>query len=470
MLAPAPTGDEPQAGTAATAGPGGLGAGAPGTDAAAGASRPARLRGAVYRLLRSRRAWAAGLLLALVAAGLTQVLELSLPPWAGPHLRAWYHYRAARSDLRRYHNAQAVRHLQACLRVWPEDPDVLLLAARAARRARSYSEAERLLEKYQQARGLDDAATLEQLLLSAERRVEQVADVCWRYVEQGHPDTPLILEALTRGYLRQYRLVEARRCLNRWLETQPENPQAFCLEGLFHLDYEHSRTAAEASYRRAVELDPENEEARQGFAVALLDGWNVAEAAEQLEYLRQCQPDNLSVQVGLAECRNALGDPAGAARLVDGVLARQPQFAPALSLRGRLALDAGEFAGAEAWLRQAVARDPSDHRALSNLIRCLHQNGKDEEAERRQEQLDQREKDLKRYNEIVTKEMVQRPRDPALHCALGELLLRGGYREEGVYWLRSALRLDPQYAPARQALADYYQKTTTEQQQPDSDR
>jgi len=53
---------------------------------------------------------------------------------AAPQLRAWYHLRAARRALARYHNPQAIRHLQACLRVWPADADVLLLAARAARR------------------------------------------------------------------------------------------------------------------------------------------------------------------------------------------------------------------------------------------------------------------------------------------------------------------------------------------------
>jgi hypothetical protein len=34
-------------------------------------------------------------------------------------------------------------------------------------------------------------------------------------------------------------------------------------------------------------------------------------------------------------------------------------------------------------------------------------------------------------------------------------LLREGYPEEGLRWLNSALRLDPLYAPAQQALKDY---------------
>src|SRR5262249_23287865 len=160
---------------------------------------------------------------------------------AWPHLRAWYHFRAARRELEHYHNPQAIRHLQACLEQWPEDTDAIILAARAARRARRYAEAERLLEKYQRSRGLDSAGSFEQLLLSAERRVEQSAEICWRHVEQGHADAPLIMEALTRGYLRQYRLAEARACLDRWLQNEPDNAQAHCLEGLFRLDYAHAR-------------------------------------------------------------------------------------------------------------------------------------------------------------------------------------------------------------------------------------
>jgi predicted Zn-dependent protease len=77
------------------------------------------------------------------------------------------------------------------------------------------------------------------------------------------------------------------------------------------------------------------------------------------------------------------------------------------------------------------------------------------------------EDDLARFNEIVTKDIAQRPTDPALHCTLGQILLRGGQREEGLRWLQSALRLDPQYAPALQALAEDSRKAKTESRQPE---
>jgi tetratricopeptide (TPR) repeat protein len=413
----------------------------------------ARLVAITYRL-RSRR-W---LIVALVVLGLTAAALVV----ARPYLRAWYHFRAARAELQRYHNPQAIRHLRFCRDIWPNDPDVMLMAARAARRARVYADTERLLWMYRESRGRNEAFVFEHLLLAAELRVDQVADQCWGYVEDGRYDAALLLEALTRGYLRQYRLGQARLCLNRWRELQPNNPQAFYLEGLFLLDYNHAQSAAVDSYRRALELDPDHEEARLGLAVALLTGKGFAEAAEHFRHLLQCQPDNPRVQVGLAECLDGLGETAEAVRLVDDVLSRQPEFASALSLRGKLALRNGQLAESQRWLRQALRHNPMDHRAHYNLILCLEKSGQEEEAQRQRQRLQQMEQDVARFNEIVTKEIAQKPADPVLHCTLGQMLLRRGQREEGIRWLQSALRLDPNCAPARQALADYLAKAKGE--------
>jgi Flp pilus assembly protein TadD len=401
-----------------------------------------------WGLLHRRRPVAAALVLGLVVAALA---------WARPHLRAWHHLRAARTEVQRYHTPQAIRHLRICREFWPRDPEVLLLAARAARRAGVYGDSERLLSIYLQDQGRDDDFVFEQLLLDAECNQDQVVDQCWQYVEEGRYDVPLLLEALTRGYLRRYRLGLARRCLDRWQQLQPDNPQMFYLEGLFHLDYVHALSAAADSYRRAVELDADHEEARLGLAVALLTSRDFANAAEHFERLRQSQPDNARVQVGLAECRDGLGETAEAMQLVDDVLARHPGLAAALSLRGQLAFKSGQLTEAETWLRQAIRRNPMDHRACYSLVLCLDQTGQEEEAREMRRQLKQMEQDAERFNEIVTKEIAQRPTDPALHCAMGQLLLRAGQREEGVRWLQSALQLDSSYAPARQALADHLQ-------------
>src|SRR5690349_1414019 len=59
---------------------------------------------------------------------------------------AWYQRRAGRDALARYKTAEARRHLDACLRLWPADETAHLLSARAARRAGDYEAARRHLD------------------------------------------------------------------------------------------------------------------------------------------------------------------------------------------------------------------------------------------------------------------------------------------------------------------------------------
>src|SRR5262249_3534548 len=112
-----------------------------------------------YVRRRPRRALAWLAVLAL--AGLLGALGMRL--WAE------YHLQAARRAVRRGHNAVAVRHLLACRRVRPDDPEVLLLSARVARRSGAWTEARVLLDRYWQQRGDDDPLVLERLLLRATR-------------------------------------------------------------------------------------------------------------------------------------------------------------------------------------------------------------------------------------------------------------------------------------------------------------
>jgi tetratricopeptide (TPR) repeat protein len=372
--------------------------------------------------------------------------------WIRPHALAWHHRRAARLELQRYHNTQAIRHLLICRAIWPRDPETLLLAARGARRVQVYGDCERLLRIYREVRGRDEAYVLEQLLLAAECRIDEVSEQCGKYVQEGRFDAALLMEAMARGYMRQYRLGQARFCLDHWKEMQPDNPEAYNLEGCLLLDYLHVSSGAVDCYRRAVELDADHDEARLGLAIALLDCKEFAEAAEHFERLLRCSPQNVRVQIGVAECREGLGETEEATRLLDDVLTRQPLFAAALSLRGQLALKRGQWLEAENCLRQALRGNPLDHRARYGLIRCLEQTGQDEQARHQRHQLEQREEDVARFHEIVTKDIAQRPTDPSLHYSLGQLLLRSGQREEGVRWLQSALHLDPHYAPAHEAL------------------
>src|SRR5437899_1247758 len=108
---------------------------------------------------RVRRHWR----LLLVVAGLAGASVL-----AWPHLMAWNHWRAGQSALERYRDADALKHLEACLETWPTSAKAHLLAARATRRIGDLQAALKHLGEYERLQpDLASEATLERALVRA---------------------------------------------------------------------------------------------------------------------------------------------------------------------------------------------------------------------------------------------------------------------------------------------------------------
>jgi tetratricopeptide (TPR) repeat protein len=399
---------------------------------------------------RPGRSLAVLALLALIALGLTL---------AGSQLWATYQFRAARTALDRYHNAEAADHLRACMAVWPNDPDVLLLAARVARRGGSFDEAEELLDRCQRQRGRDDNVVLERILLSVERGdMDDVMTFCRTKVETNDPASPLILEALARGFLRRFRTADAVGAVETWLEREPDNPMALLLRGRIAQEQEAVADAAKA-LRRALEIDPDLDEARDRLATILLQTHQAPEARPHLEYLARRMPDDPALTVRLAQCRDLMGQQDEAARLLDGVLARQPKYVPALAERGKLAMRAGQDAEAEKWLRQAVALAPGDATVLPQLQLCLEQTGQLDEARALEPRVKKAREDLARLQDLVNQELPSKPEDAGLWYEGATILLRAGSAAEGRRWLENALRFNPRHVKAHEALAESYRRS-----------
>jgi tetratricopeptide (TPR) repeat protein len=423
-----------------------------GTDVPPARRRPlAALRrlAAPLRLVRRHpgRALAVVFLLGLIACGLTL---------AGTQFWAAYHLRAARAALARYHTAEAGEHLRACMRVWPNDPEVLFLAARAARRSGLFDDADGLLARCQELRGRDDGLVLERALLSAERGdVDDVLKFCRAKVEADDPASLLILEAVARGCLRSYHLSDAEWATETWLRRAPDDPMAHLLRGRVARE-RLGLTDAATDFRRALEIDPELDEARDQLTIVLLDTHQGPEALPHLEYLRQRRPDDPGLAVRLAQCRDLLGQQDEAARLLDAVLAKYPDFLPALEARAKLAQNAGQWGEAEVLLRKALTQAPGEANVLRQLDTCLRRTGKTEDAKALEPRLQQAKQDLERIQQLVNHDIQADPRNPDLHYEAGMIFLRAGAPADGLRWLQSAIRLDPRHVKAHEALADFY--------------
>jgi tetratricopeptide (TPR) repeat protein len=373
------------------------------------------------------------------------------------NLWGYYHLRKARIATEHYHTQEAIDQLQYCLRLWPHDRESLLLAARAARRTESFDEAEQMLSRYPNSLQDKDYA-LERMLLRIETGdVDELSRTCQKRIEENDPASGLILEAMINAYIRLFRSRQAEACLRIWMSREPENPRAFFLQGVLAEQME-ARQEATLSFMRVLELDPGYDEARLRLAMHLLDVAGTAEALPHLEYLQRKSPNHAMVQVYLARCRNQMGENEEAKRILDNLLSRRPDFAPALAQRGKVLVDLGNLEEAEQDLRRALDLEPGDPQLIYQLSQCLLRNGKTEESRRVQEQFKAVEEDIQHIREIVGGKMQKNPRDPQLHYEAGMIALRAGSTKNALRWFDSALKIDPNHAPTHRALSEYYQR------------
>jgi tetratricopeptide (TPR) repeat protein len=406
-----------------------------------------------------------GPLLARLRHHPVRVLALLLVGGAMSGFAAWqfygaYHWRAARQSLETRRFQDALTHLASCLQVWPRNRsvEVVFLAARTARRAGAYEQAQAYLAACEELNAPKEDLVLERALLRAQRGElgNNVEPLLLSFLAKEHPDKVLILEALIQGYEHAFRLKEALRVANQLLQLQPDHAQALVWRG-WVWKRTHQPEKALQDYRQALTLDPAFDVARLRLAETLLADklGPPEEAAEHFEVLCQRDPDNLAALLGLARCRLLLNQPQEAGSLLDCILARNPNNELALIERGRLALSAGQATEAEPLLRKAVRLTPSNRDANYLFSQCLEQLDKKDEARTYAARVERLDADFQRLDEAM-KKAVEAPHDPARQREVGLLLLEMGNDRQGLRWLFQALQLDPGHRPTHRSLADYY--------------
>jgi tetratricopeptide (TPR) repeat protein len=349
----------------------------------------------------------------------------------------------------------ARKQLAPLLLTDPQDATLRFTAARLARRAGDYEAARKDLAEYRRLAGNTPAGQLEELLLRAQDgEQDDLARDLHARADKDRTAAPLIHEALARGYFEEQRLAEGLRELAAWLEREPNSARALLWRG-WALHGLGKQAAAMQSFRQAARLAPAWDAPQLELAEVLLENARAAEAVALYERLRGRWPQDVDVRVGLARCWVLLGKLAEADKMLDEVLKEHPRQTAALAHRGSLALQEGRPAEAERRLRQALKEEPASYRVIYQLVMCLRQQDKPAEANALMGRLRAIGDDKVRLEEILNEKLPEAQRDPDLRCEVGRILLRNGQDKQGLRWLHSALRIDPQHRAARQALAEH---------------
>jgi tetratricopeptide (TPR) repeat protein len=212
-----------------------------------------------------------------------------------------------------------------------------------------------------------------------------------------------------------------------------------------------------ADFRRTLELDPERIAARIVLAQTLKQRYRYAEAAKEYEIVLQQDPSSFAARVGQAACYVDDNQWQAARSCVEQLPREKWDNPDVLYVRGRIAEGEGRFDEATSLLQAALTANPSESSACYHLVQCYQRQGDEASASKYQEQFDRIERDQKRLVALTNETKDALPSNPALCCELGEICLRLGIKDRGVYWLNTALRLDGRYWPAHEQLLRFYE-------------
>jgi tetratricopeptide (TPR) repeat protein len=345
------------------------------------------------------------------------------------------------------------------LALWRWNPEVHVMAARAARMSGDLPGAEALLNRsLQLAGGATELAQLEFLLLRVQTgEVDQVSPALIEAADKGHAEAPLILSTLTVAYVKNLRYRPAYACLSRWIELRPDAVKAYQFRG-WVLERMNRHKEAMADYQKALELDPEQVPVRLAVAEMLLEDNQPQKALPHLERLYQQVPDHPLVQARLGACRFLQGNAKEARRLMEAAIVHLPNDPPLQIQLARLDLQEGRTDEAEKRLRRVVQADPSDMEAYFALYNALEAQGRSDEAAEIKKEYERAKVVLDRTNTLL-REVVDGPKARvADYVELGQLLVEIKQENRGLFWLYEALERDPDNQQAHRLLVAYYER------------
>jgi tetratricopeptide (TPR) repeat protein len=351
--------------------------------------------------------------------------------------------------------ALAKSHLEAILRICPLNAQAQFLMARTCRRSGDPAGLRhlRLAESLGWPR---DQILLERRLLQAESGdTWTVEESLLDELNRLPPEERLILEALVKGYLNNFRFVDAIELTTPWIQRYPQDWRPHLYRGRAYQGLTRWEQAI-ADFEECLKIRPDALLARVWFADTLLAFHEYQKALDNYEIYRQMVPGDWEVLFAIAECQFSLGRPEARATL-DNLLAKHPRHLRSLLLAARMDMTEDAPDKALAHLQQALAVNSHEPDVLQTLIRILRLLNRQDEADQMEKQ----------YRQILDKveqlwhlkeKIPNQPEDATLRYQAGMLCLEMGQEKEASDWFQSVFWIDPNHQSTHLALADYWAK------------
>jgi tetratricopeptide (TPR) repeat protein len=370
-----------------------------------------------------------------------------------PRAEGYRHWRAAQSALRAEDFELARAELALARRARPTCAAYAYEAARAARRDGDLRASRNHLTAAAELGQPSDDIRLEESLAAVQQSGWRGHDEYLIALLPKRPaDAARIREVLAHAFYGDLLLGTAVEHALAWVELEPWSGRAWQLLGEIKETSRDMPGAMEA-YQNAVERNPPLVRAQVGYADALFRQLRTDEAVAHYRRALEANPGDRDARLGLTRAYVQLDRLGDAGPVIAALVADHPQDAEVLGLAGRVALLDNRTAEAESLLTRSLAK-VRNLVVLQDLQATLARRGKVAEARAVDEQIASLRKDFDRLDRLT--EVAQTSLAPGPRVEMGQILIRNGLNREGAAWLYDALRCAPGYRPAHAALADYH--------------
>jgi tetratricopeptide (TPR) repeat protein len=393
---------------------------------------------------------------------LTISVLLATVAWFGvPRIWLFWQLSTARRGLSNGNPEAAIERLQRTVAAAPNAAEAQYRLAVAQRRAGHLGRVQVPLEIAKKLGWNKDDIERQMLLTTAQNGDVDAVDAKLKSImARGASDEAAqeVYEALAIGFLKTYRLREAWDCLNYWGDWQPKAifPKFWRADICRRIV---NPAAEEREYRDILAIDPQYVNARSRLAEVLKDSNRLDEAAREYELSLKQAPNRPEIIIGYAECQRRLGHVAKAISLLQSAMElnlSNVERAAALTQLGVIEADAGDWNPAIKHQEQAVELAPFEAPTLFALSQAYASSGQEQKSRDTLERSKRVRSQRDRIDEIA-RILIDQPGSADLRYEAGKILMDLGMQEDGVAWLQTAIKMQPNHSSARDAI-DVYER------------
>lgn len=392
--------------------------------------------------------------LVLLLAILLGLFGLAIPRWL-------YQARILeiKQSLAQHDNKLAIEKIDQWELWFGWNAETSLLAARAYRRIADLPSFHRRIERAKEVHG--DRTLIrheENLQKTSMGLVPNLSSQIETMFSERPEDFEETADAIVQGLLLQQDIENALRLLVVWESQSPDSPAVPLYYGVLALrrrDWKLAREKLEPALERHPDFVPYL--LQLGIAYSGLGEDQLA--ADRLERYLQHVPTDTNASIKYADVLIRLGRPEDALRILEPLISAGNGSIDLRLQAGRLYLEQSQPDRTLAVLSGAARAWPEDAAIASAMSRAYALKGDDANAGRFADIAAKSQKELEKADAMYFS-MIGKPTASAEECyQLGHLLLHKQSRENGIYWLEAALRLDQKHQGAHRDLAHFYLQT-----------